>query len=77
VNKPSTPPLVLITGGSRGIGAACALLAASQGWSVAVNYTRDAKAADQVVAQIRAQGGQAQSFQADVGIEADILRLFN
>ena len=77
MNKPSTPPLVLITGGSRGIGAACALLAASQGWSVAVNYTRDAKAADQVVAQIRAQGGQAQSFQADVGIEADILRLFN
>jgi NAD(P)-dependent dehydrogenase (short-subunit alcohol dehydrogenase family) len=43
----------LITGGSRGIGAACALLAASQGWSVAVNYTRDAKAAETA----KAKGG--------------------
>ncbi len=74
----STPtPLVLITGGSRGIGAACALLAAKQGWAVAVNYTQDAKAAAEVVAQIQAMGGRAQAFQADIGIEADILRLFN
>ena len=74
----STPtPLVLITGGSRGIGAACALLAAKQGWAVAVNYTQDAKAAADVVAQIQAMGGRAQAFQADIGIEADILRLFN
>jgi NAD(P)-dependent dehydrogenase (short-subunit alcohol dehydrogenase family) len=70
-------PIVLITGGSRGIGAACALLAARQGWTVAVNYTRDAAAANDVVAQIKAMGGKAQAFQADVGVEADILRLFN
>ena len=73
----TTPPLVLITGGSRGIGAACALLAAKQGWAVAVNYTQDAKAAADVVAQIQAMGARAQAFQADIGIEADILRLFN
>ncbi|MFN5811978.1 MAG: SDR family NAD(P)-dependent oxidoreductase, partial [Burkholderiales bacterium] len=51
MSPPSLPPLVLITGGSRGIGAACALLAARQGWAVAVNYTRDAQAADAVVSQ--------------------------
>jgi citronellol/citronellal dehydrogenase len=51
-------------------------LAAQQGWAVAVNYTRDALAADHVVQEIRAMGGQAQAFQADVGIEADIERLF-
>ena len=77
MNAPTTPPLVLITGGSRGIGAACALLAAKQGWAVAVNYTQDAKAAADVVAQIHAMRGKAQAFQADIGIEADIARLFN
>ena len=70
------PRVLLITGASRGIGAATALLAAQKGWAVAVNYTRDAQAADQVVQEIRAMGGQAQAFQADVGIEADIERLF-
>jgi len=69
-------PVLLITGASRGIGAATAVLAAQHGWSVAVNYTRDAQAADQVVQEIRAKGGQAQAFQADVGVEADIERLF-
>ena len=75
--SPTDAPIVLITGGSRGIGAACALLAAKQGWTVAVNYTRDASAANNVVAQIKAMGGKAQAFQADVGVEVDILRLFN
>ena len=70
------PRVLLITGASRGIGAATALLAAQQGWAVAVNYTRDAQAADRVVQEIRTSGGQAQAFQADVGIEADIERLF-
>ena len=70
------PRILLITGASRGIGAATALLAAQKGWAVAVNYTRDAQAADQVVQEIRAMGGQAQAFQADVGIESDIVRLF-
>lgn len=70
------PRVLLITGASRGIGAATAVLAAQQDWAVAVNYTRDAQAADHVVQAIRAKGGQAQAFQADVGIEADIDRLF-
>jgi NAD(P)-dependent dehydrogenase (short-subunit alcohol dehydrogenase family) len=70
------PRVLLITGASRGIGAATAVLAAQQGWAVAVNYTRDAQAADHVVQAIRAMGGQAQAFQADVGIESDIVRLF-
>ena len=77
MNPSTSSPLVLITGGSRGIGAASCLLAAKQGWAVAVNYTRDAQAADDVVSQIRAMGGRAQAFQADVGIEADVVRLFN
>jgi NAD(P)-dependent dehydrogenase (short-subunit alcohol dehydrogenase family) len=68
--------VLLVTGASRGIGAATALLAAQHGWAVAVNYTRDAQAADRVVQEIRTTGGQAHAFQADVGIEADIERLF-
>ena len=70
------PRVLLITGASRGIGAATALLAAENGWDVAVNYTRDAQAADQVVQQVRGMGRRAHAFQADVGIEADTVRLF-
>ncbi len=70
-------PVVLITGGSRGIGAATALLAAQRGYAVAVNYTANSLAADEVVRQIRAGGGTAMAVQADVGVEADIMRLFN
>lgn len=69
-------PVLLITGASRGIGAATALLAAQNGWSVAVNYTANALAADEVVRQIRQAGGNAMSVQADVGDEAQILRMF-
>jgi NAD(P)-dependent dehydrogenase (short-subunit alcohol dehydrogenase family) len=65
-----------VTGGSRGIGAATALLAAQKGWSVAVNYTANSLAADEVVRQIRASGGQAMSVQADVADEAQVLRMF-
>ena len=70
-------PIALITGGSRGIGAATALLAAQKGFAVAVNYTANALAADEVVRQIRAGGGTAITVQGDVGIEADILALFD
>jgi NAD(P)-dependent dehydrogenase (short-subunit alcohol dehydrogenase family) len=69
--------IVLITGGSRGIGAATALLAAQRGYAVAVNYVAHAQAADNVVQQIRAAGGTAISVQADVSVEADALRLFD
>lgn len=68
--------VLLVTGGSRGIGAATALLAARNGWSVAVNYTANSLAADEVVRQIRAAGGQAMSVQADVADEAQVLRMF-
>lgn len=69
--------IVLVTGGSRGIGAATALLAARQGWAVAVNYTQDAAAAETVVRQIRAmQGGRAIAVQADVADEDQVLRMF-
>lgn len=65
--------VVLVTGGSRGIGAATALLAAQQGYAVAVNYTANSLAADEVVRQIRAGGGQAVAVQAD---EAQVLGMF-
>ncbi|MDP2256277.1 MAG: SDR family oxidoreductase [Polaromonas sp.] len=68
--------LVLITGGSRGIGAATALLAARQGYAVAVNYTANSLAADEVVRQIRQAGGQAMAVQADVAIEAQVVAMF-
>ena len=67
---------VLITGGSRGIGAATALLCARQGWAVLLNYVRNAQAAQAVVAQIRGMGGQAQAVQADVADEAQVQALF-
>lgn len=68
--------VVLVTGGSRGIGAATALLAAQQGYAVAVNYTANSLAADEVVRQIRAGGGQAVAVQADVADEAQVLGMF-
>ena len=70
-------PIVLITGGSRGIGAATALLAAQRGFAVAVNYTANSLAADEVVRQIRTAGGTAITVQGDVGVEADIMAMFS
>ena len=68
--------VVLITGGSRGIGAATALLAARHGYCVAVNYTANSLAADEVVRLIRADGGQGITVQGDVAREADVLAMF-
>jgi NAD(P)-dependent dehydrogenase (short-subunit alcohol dehydrogenase family) len=68
--------IVLITGASRGIGAATALFAAKQGWAVAVNYVANSLAADEVVRKIRAAGVTAMAIQADVAIEADVIRMF-
>ncbi len=65
-----------MTGGSRGIGAAVAVLAGRQGWRVAVNYARDLTAALTVVDTIREAGGMAEAIQGDMAIEADILNLF-
>lgn len=68
--------VVIITGASRGIGASCARRAARDGYTVCVNYNRSQKAADALVADIQAHGGKALAVQADVSIEADIVRLF-
>jgi len=69
-------PVLLITGASRGIGAATAILAAQQGWAVAVNYASNAQAANHVVERIQNAGGKAFAVQADVGDEAQIMRMF-
>ncbi len=67
---------LLVTGASRGIGAATALLAAQRGWDVAVNYARDAQAAEAVAAQVRGHGRRALVIQADVADEAQVLAMF-
>lgn len=69
-------PVFLVTGGSRGIGAAIARGAAAEGYHVLLTYAGRADAADAVVAAIRAQGGEASAIQADTGNPADIARLF-
>jgi len=68
--------VLLVTGGGRGIGAATARLAASQGWAVAVNYTANSLAADEVVRGIRELSGTAIAVQADVADEAQVLAMF-
>ena len=68
--------VILITGSSRGIGAATALLAAERGYAVCVNYLANQPAAQAVVAEIRAKGGTAIAVQADVSQEADVAGLF-
>ncbi|MBK0414402.1 SDR family oxidoreductase [Chromobacterium haemolyticum] len=69
--------VVLITGASRGIGAATARLAAVEGWRVAVNYRLDQTGAEAVVAELRQAGADAEAFCADVSLEADIVGLFD
>lgn len=68
--------VILITGSSRGIGAATALLAARQGYAVCINYVRDAQAAEELCARIVADGGEAIAVQADVSDAQDVERLF-
>ena len=69
-------PILLVTGGSRGIGAATALAAAQAGYAVAVNYQSNSLAADEVVRTIRDSGGQAMALQADVSREDEVLAMF-
>jgi NAD(P)-dependent dehydrogenase (short-subunit alcohol dehydrogenase family) len=69
--------VLLITGGARGIGAATARMADTRGYTVAVNYRERRDAADEVVAHIEAVGGHAATFAGDVGVEADVVRLFD
>ena len=69
-------PLMLVTGGSRGIGAATVLLAASRGWRVAFSYKDNAEAANTIIAKAKSLGIEATALQADVSIESDVLQLF-
>lgn len=67
---------IVITGGSRGIGAATALLAAERGYAVGISYRQNQTAADRLTEQINSCGGKAIAVQADVSQESDVLRLF-
>ncbi|OJF91886.1 MULTISPECIES: SDR family oxidoreductase [Rhizobium/Agrobacterium group] len=69
-------PVLLVTGGSRGIGAAVCSAAARQGWRVAVNYASNKGAADKLVAAISDAGGEAIAVEGDVGSEAGIGAIF-
>jgi NAD(P)-dependent dehydrogenase (short-subunit alcohol dehydrogenase family) len=75
MNRPQSST-VLITGASRGIGAAAALGCAKAGWDVAVNYTRDTAAAERVAREVRALGRRAIHVQADVADEPAVLAMF-
>jgi NAD(P)-dependent dehydrogenase (short-subunit alcohol dehydrogenase family) len=68
--------VLIVTGGSRGIGAATATLAAARGYDVCVNYLHRLDAAEAVVREIERIGRRAIAVQADVAVEADVLRLF-
>ena len=70
-------PVLLIAGGSRGIGASCARLAGARGYDVAVNYKSNAKAAATVVDAVKAAGGKAVALQGDMAMEADIELVFD
>lgn len=72
-----TRPVLLIAGGSRGIGAATAAMAAVRGYDVAVNYVSNAKAANGVVAAVEKAGGRGIALQGDMAKEADIERVFD
>jgi NAD(P)-dependent dehydrogenase (short-subunit alcohol dehydrogenase family) len=67
---------MVVTGGSRGIGASVARLAAIADYDVAVNFVRNEKAADAVVKSVEAAGGRAAAFRADVGDDAHVTRMF-
>lgn len=70
-------PVLLVTGGSRGIGAATAKLAAQRGHAVAVNYANNREAAEEVVQAITASGGRAIAVQGDVAVEEQVLAMFD
>jgi NAD(P)-dependent dehydrogenase (short-subunit alcohol dehydrogenase family) len=68
--------VLVVTGGSRGIGAATALLAAQRGYTVCVNYRQNRAAAERVVAAIEATGARSVAVAGDVAVEADVVQLF-
>ena len=69
--------VLIITGASRGIGAATALLAAAKGYAVGINYLKNKKAAEELVEKIRHEGGNALAIAGDVSVEKDVVSLFD
>ena len=74
--EPNVREVMLITGASRGIGAATAVLAAERGYDVAISYRRDSGAAESVAEQVRGHGARAVTIQADIASEDDVERMF-
>ncbi|AWM87433.1 glucose 1-dehydrogenase [Microvirga sp. 17 mud 1-3] len=72
-----TRPVVLITGGSRGIGAAVAQRAAERGYDVAINYRSEREAAERVAEACRAAGAAVVTCQGDMAVSADVVRIFD
>lgn len=68
---------IVITGGSGGIGAAAARLAAARGWNIAFNYASNAEGASRTAAEIEAAGGRAVALKGDVAVESDVVALFD
>lgn len=68
---------ILITGGSRGIGRATAIMAGHRGWSVGVNYAGNEHAAQDTVQAVQAAGGKAVAIKGDVAVEADVIAMFD
>ena len=76
MTNPDNLGTLIVTGASRGIGAAVARLAVERGWAVAVNFCASEADAEQVVAEIIARGGRALAIRGDVSKEEDIVRMF-
>lgn len=72
----STLGSIVITGGSRGIGAATARLAAARGYAVCINYVQNAGAAEQLAEELSATGARATTYRADVSVQTDVVGLF-
>lgn len=68
---------ILITGASRGIGRAAAILCGKRGWNVGVNYASNKSAAEETVSAVEAAGGKAVALQGDAALEADVIRIFD
>lgn len=68
---------IIITGASRGIGAATAILAAQKGYVVCVNYFQNKTAAMEVVSNIEVNGGRAMAYQADISVETEVVKMFD
>jgi len=75
--EPAARGVMIVTGGSRGIGAATARLAAAQGYAVVINFVRNPEAAERVVKDIHDRGGEARAIRADVARESEVNSLFH